>query len=133
MTDVVLDGKSLGTLSLARIGAGARATLSLDARARIQATADWYAARGRTADAPSPAQSSLAEKWTWLTGSPPAPGQDLVRSFIVGHCAGVGAPLPREVVRASMAARANVLATGATGCRPVCVDVLLAMLTADVV
>ena len=40
---------------------------------------------------------------------------NLVRS----HCAGVGAPLPREVVRGLMVIRANVVAKGHSGIRPV--------------
>jgi histidine ammonia-lyase len=40
---------------------------------------------------------------------------NLVRS----HCAGVGEPLPREVVRGLMVIRANVLAKGHSGIRPV--------------
>jgi histidine ammonia-lyase len=40
---------------------------------------------------------------------------NLVRS----HCAGVGEPLPREVVRGLMVIRANVLAKGLSGIRPV--------------
>src|SRR5258705_13565901 len=46
---------------------------------------------------------------------------NLVRS----HAAGVGAPLPAEVVRAMMALRANVLLRPTTGVRPVLVGSLL--------
>src|SRR5206468_7690496 len=50
--------------------------------------------------------------------------QNLVRS----HAAGVGAPLDREVVRTMLLLRAQVLATGHSGVRPVVVDTLCAML-----
>ena len=41
------------------------------------------------------------------------------------HAAGVGAALPREVVRAMLLLRANTLALGHSGCRPLLVDRLL--------
>ncbi|HVX88922.1 MAG TPA: histidine ammonia-lyase [Gemmatimonadales bacterium] len=54
---------------------------------------------------------------------------NLVRS----HAAGVGAPLPREVVRAMMALRANVLLRPTSGVRPALVDALLGVLGAGLV
>ena len=54
--------------------------------------------------------------------------ENLVRS----HAAGVGAPLPQDAVRAMMLLRANALAKGASGCRPLLVETLLAMLNAGV-
>jgi len=44
--------------------------------------------------------------------------QKLQRNVIRSHCAGVGEPLSREVVRAMMLIRANVLAKGFSGIRP---------------
>lgn len=49
---------------------------------------------------------------------------NLVRS----HAAGVGPPLPAADVRAMMLLRANTLARGHSGCRPVILERLLAML-----
>ena len=43
----------------------------------------------------------------------------------MSHAAGVGAPFPREVVRAMLLLRANTLALGHSGCRPLIVDRLL--------
>jgi histidine ammonia-lyase len=43
----------------------------------------------------------------------------------MSHAAGVGAALPREIVRAMLLLRANTLALGHSGCRPVVVDRLL--------
>jgi histidine ammonia-lyase len=54
--------------------------------------------------------------------------QNLVRS----HSAGVGAPLPREAVRAMMLLRASVLATGRSGARVVCCERLCELLAAGV-
>jgi histidine ammonia-lyase len=44
--------------------------------------------------------------------------EQLQRNVIRSHSAGVGDPLPREVVRAMMLIRANVLAKGLSGIRP---------------
>jgi histidine ammonia-lyase len=54
--------------------------------------------------------------------------QNLVRS----HSSGVGAPLPREAVRAMMLLRAAVLATGRSGARVVCCERLCQLLNAGV-
>ena len=54
---------------------------------------------------------------------------NLVRS----HAAGVGVPLPMDVVRAMMALRANVLLRPTSGVRPALVDALLAVLAAGLV
>src|SRR5687767_10696691 len=51
---------------------------------------------------------------------------NLVRS----HAAGVGRPLPERETRAMMLLRANVMAKGFSGARPVLVDTLLDMLNA---
>jgi histidine ammonia-lyase len=58
---------------------------------------------------------------------------ELQRNLILSHCAGVGEPFPREVVRAMMLLRANALAKGFSGIRPEVVDVLLRLLNDDVV
>ena len=49
---------------------------------------------------------------------PPADLERLQRNVIRSHCAGGGEPLGREVVRAMMLIRANVLAKGLSGIRP---------------
>jgi histidine ammonia-lyase len=56
----------------------------------------------------------------------------LQRNLILSHAAGVGPPLPDEVVRAMMVLRANALARGASGVRVETVESLLRMLAADV-
>jgi histidine ammonia-lyase len=48
----------------------------------------------------------------------------LQRNVIRSHAAGVGEPLPREVVRAMMLIRANVLAMGLSGIRPLIAEQL---------
>jgi histidine ammonia-lyase len=54
--------------------------------------------------------------------------RELQANLIRSHSAGVGPALPREEVRVILLLRANVLAAGCSGVRPVLVDRLLAML-----
>ncbi len=58
--------------------------------------------------------------------------ETLQRNVIRSHCVGVGDPLSREQVRAMMLIRANVLAKGFSGIRPVVAETLCALLNAGV-
>jgi histidine ammonia-lyase len=58
----------------------------------------------------------------------PADAQRLQENLLMSHAAGVGDPLPREVVRAMLLLRANTLALGHSGCRPLLVDRILEFL-----
>jgi histidine ammonia-lyase len=49
----------------------------------------------------------------------------LQENLLISHAAGVGEPLPREVVRAMLVLRANTLALGYSGARPVIAERLL--------
>jgi histidine ammonia-lyase len=62
------------------------------------------------------------------------PGQtaELQRNLVRSHAAGVGEPLPVEVVRAMLLLRANALAVGLSGVRLQIVELLVAMLNAEV-
>ncbi|HVS04328.1 MAG TPA: histidine ammonia-lyase [Thermoanaerobaculia bacterium] len=55
----------------------------------------------------------------------------LQERLLLSHAAGVGEPLPDEVVRAMLLLRANALAAGFSGIRPLVVERLLAFLAAD--
>lgn len=59
-----------------------------------------------------------------------APNQleDLQRNLVRSHACGIGEPLPESAVRAMLLLRANVLAKGNSGVRPVVVETLLEML-----
>lgn len=54
-------------------------------------------------------------------------------NLIRSHAAGVGDPLPRDVVRAAMLLRANVLLRPTSGVRPALVEALIALLNAGIV
>src|SRR5918992_3510283 len=62
------------------------------------------------------------------------PGQtaDLQRNLVRSHAAGVGEPLPDEVVRAMLVLRANALAVGVSGVRVELVEMLIEMLNGAV-
>lgn len=62
----------------------------------------------------------------------PEQTQAYQKYLIYSHTAGIGKPLPEEVVRASIATRINVLCNGLSGCRPVIVETLVAMLNKGV-
>jgi histidine ammonia-lyase len=54
--------------------------------------------------------------------------RELQANLIRSHAAGVGTPLPEDETRAILLLRANVLALGHSGVRPVVIDLLLEML-----
>lgn len=62
----------------------------------------------------------------------PGEASRLSRNVIMKCCAGVGPPLDAEVVRAMMAIRADTLARGTSGVRPLLAETYIAMLNAGV-
>jgi histidine ammonia-lyase len=58
----------------------------------------------------------------------PSQAGQLQENLLMSHAVGVGRPFPREVVRAMLLLRANTLALGHSGCRPVVVDRILELL-----
>jgi len=58
----------------------------------------------------------------------PADAGRLQENLLVSHAAGVGEPLPRDVVRAMLVLRVNTLALGYSGVRPLVVERLLEFL-----
>ena len=136
---VVLDGHSLTfdrVVAVAR--GGASVALSPAARERMGGSADWVAraAAGQLKDA----QGGDLQVYGVNTGYGslarvrigPDQIRDLSWNLVRSHAAGVGPSLPPTVVRAMMLLRANALAKGASGCRPVLVERLCDMLNAGV-
>jgi histidine ammonia-lyase len=121
---IALDGRGVTAADLHAVAHGATVRLDADARARMEAN---------VASMPE-GPSILEEKRHWLVGGFAAElsADELCKTFIIGHCAGVGELLPEAMVRATMAARANVLATATTGCRPEAAEILIAMLNQGV-
>jgi histidine ammonia-lyase len=59
--------------------------------------------------------------------------ETLQRNIVLSHAAGVGEPMPREVVRLMMALKLASLSRGASGVKLETVDLMLAMLHHDVI
>ncbi len=58
--------------------------------------------------------------------------KELQKNLIKSHASGVGDPLGEDVVRATMLLRANTLAKGYSGVRPVLLDTLISMINSGV-
>ena len=130
-TVIDLDGRSLRLEDVAAVGRlGARVRLAESARPRIEA--------GRAVVRRIVAESQPAYGITTGFGAlsdravPAADGRRLQATLLRSHAAGAGDPLPPEVVRAAMLLRANSLALGHSGVRPVLVETLLALLNAGI-
>jgi histidine ammonia-lyase len=115
-------------VAVARHGVPAR--LSAEARAAMEESA---AVLGRLADSEEPVYGvstgfgSLAGTWI-----PAERREELQRSLIRSHAAGMGPPVEREVVRAMMFLRVRSLAMGRSGARPLVADTMLALLAAGI-
>ena len=119
---VVLDGSQLSPQKLHEIAHGAKVALCHTARNKMEENSKHSGS------------SILLEKHLWLTGeSTEQSGPELIKRFILSHCAGVGDPLPRTMVRAAIAARINVLANAVTGSRPIAADKLIEMLNKNII
>jgi histidine ammonia-lyase len=131
MTTVVLDGTSL---TLDQIVAVARlfATVEVasDAVSRAQegrARVERALAEGNTIYGVNTGFGKLAN-----VRIPDVQIKDLQRNMIRSHAAGVGDPLPEDVVRAAMLLRANVLLRPTSGVRPIVVESLVELLNAGI-
>ena len=123
-----LDGNSLTigeTCAIAR-ARGAEVTLAPAALERMNASravVDRLAAGDEPIYAVNTGVGLLAD-----VRIPPGDLARLQRNVIRSHSAGVGEPLAREVVRAMMLIRANVLAKGFSGIRPLVAERICALL-----
>ena len=129
---MILDGHSL---AISDVCAEARASqagvfLAPSAVARMQASRD-IVDRLASGDTPIYAVNTGVGLLANVRISGPDLDQ-LQRNVIRSHAVGVGDPLPREVVRAMMLIRANVLAKGFSGIRPVVAERLCDMINRGV-
>ena len=125
-----LDGQSLTLADTAAVAAGASATLASSALPRIHQARQFVEqllARGEVAYGINTGFGKLSE-----VVIPHDELRTLQLNLVRSHACGVGEPLPEPVVRAMMLHRANVLAKGFSGCRPVIIETLLAMLNAGI-
>ena len=121
---IVLTGADLTIADVERVARrGATVTLDRDARGRMQEArqliedlvAEGAVVYGVTTGFGDLASVSIAS----------ADAARLQENLLMSHAAGVGPAFPREIVRAMLLLRANTLALGHSGCRPVLVDRLL--------
>src|SRR6478609_590901 len=128
---IVLTGADLSIADVEAV-ARHRAPVALEpaARGRMQESRDLIerlVARGEVVYGVTTGFGDLATQFV-----APADAARLQQNLLMSHAAGVGEPLPRELVRAMLLLRANTLALGHSGCRPLLVDRLLAFLALDV-
>ena len=128
---VVLTGAALTIADVEAVARhGAAATLDPDARARMDeayAVVEALVAEGAVAYGVTTGFGDLAS----VSIRPEDTGR-LQENLLMSHAAGVGPAFPVEVVRAMLLLRANTLALGHSGCRPLVVDRLLAFLASGV-
>jgi len=116
--------------ALARIAAGERVALGDGVRARCEASHRQLlalAASDRVVYGLNTGCGPLCERPV-----PAAARAEFQRNLVRSHATGFGAPHPRRIVRATVAARAFALAQGRSAVRPLVVETLVAMLNAGV-
>ncbi len=128
-----LDGRSLTVDDVVRVARDPRVHVALDPAARERLHASRRAveaaiAGGRTIYGINTGFGKLASVRVRADQL-----DQLQANLIRSHAAGVGDPLPADVVRGLMLLRANVLLRPTSGVRPELVDALVAMLNARVV
>jgi histidine ammonia-lyase len=124
---VLLDGNSL-TLEQVRevardfrsaaLGSGAK-----QAMMKSRALVDRWVAEGKPIYGINTGFGSLQDK-----AIPPDEVEQLQENILLSHAAGIGEPMPEEIVRAMMLLRANALAKGFSGIRVEVVERLLEMI-----
>jgi histidine ammonia-lyase len=102
-------------------------TDALDAMRTSRSIVDAIERDGRPVYGVSTGFGALAN-----TSIAPERRAELQRSLIRSHAAGIGAPMPREVVRAMILLRVRSLALGHSGVRPLVAEALVDLLNADV-
>jgi histidine ammonia-lyase len=129
--DVVLTGADLTIGDVEAVARHrARAVLDVHARARMveaNEVIETLVARGEVVYGVTTGFGDLA--------STTVPREDVARlqeNLLASHAAGIGDPFPREVVRAMLLLRANTLALGHSGCRPILVDRICELLEAGI-
>jgi histidine ammonia-lyase len=128
---IVLTGANLTIADVEAVARhGAQVELDGDARGRVQEARDVIerlVASGALVYGVTTGFGDLA-----TTFIAPADAARLQQNLLMSHAAGVGAAFPAEVVRAMLLLRANTLALGHSGCRPIVIDRLLEMLAAGI-
>jgi histidine ammonia-lyase len=124
------------TLTIAELVAVARgheklAALGDEVKARMQASHEWVVSaiegKGKIIYGVNTGFGSLSNKQISATEA-----RQLSRNLVLLCVCGVGKPLPEDIVRGIMLIRANMLAKGNSGVRPLVAQTLIDMLNAGV-
>ena len=122
-----LKGQQLTLEEIAAVARGAeQVSLAAEARARMAAarqTVERILAEGRVVYGVNTGFGKLSD---YVIA--PAELRELQLNLVRSHSCGVGRPLPEEETRALILLRANVLALGLSGARPLVAETLVAML-----
>jgi histidine ammonia-lyase len=127
---IELDGNSLSLAQTEAVADGDKVALSpqsLDRVHRSRSFVEDLVARNEVVYGINTGFGKLSE-----VTIPAEQLRELQVNLVRSHACGVGDPLPDAVVRAMMLHRANVLAKGYSGCRPIIIETLVAMLNAGV-
>ncbi len=131
MPPLPLTGRDLSLVDVVAVARDAREVgVADEARERMQAsraTIERLVAEGATVYGVTTGFGDLAD-----VRIDAAQTAELQRNLIRSHAAGVGEPLPEDVVRAMLLLRTNTLAIGLSGVRVDVADLLCAMLNAAV-
>ncbi len=129
--EVLLTGTALTIADVEAVARhGARVRLDDTARARMQRARDVIDELVADSQVVYGVTTGFGDLAT--TFIEPSQAARLQENLLMSHAAGVGRPFPTEIVRAMLLLRANTLAIGHSGCRPLIVDRLLAMLDAGI-
>jgi histidine ammonia-lyase len=131
MQTIILNGQALSLEEIEAVSiAGCPVGIDPEARARIaesRALIEKILAEGQTVYGVNTGFGKLSD-----VRIPSEKLAELQVNLVRSHAGGVGAPLSEPEVRAMLLLRANVLAKGFSGVRPVLVDLLIAMLNSEV-
>lgn len=128
---VLIDGKNLTLEQVEAVARGdARVALAPEARERMAARRQGIETRLAQGEVIYGVNTGFGRMADVVI--PPEKLAQLQLHLLRSHACGVGTPFPREVVRAMLLLRANVLATGYAGVRPEVVDKVLELVNAGV-
>jgi histidine ammonia-lyase len=131
MTNLELDGRPLSLPEIVAVSVDGRpvavAAHAYPGMAASRAVVEALLARGETAYGNNTGFGKLSD-----VRIEPGQLEDLQHNLVRSHSCGIGEPLPEDEVRAMLLLRANVLARGLSGVRPVVVETLATMLNARV-
>lgn len=128
---ILVSGSGLAPEDVARVaGGGEEAALAYGARAAMERSREVIE-RLAAGDAPVYAVNTGVGLLADTRVSPEEQAR-LQLNVVRSHACGVGDPLPRDVVRAMMLIRANTLALGLSGIRPIVAEKLIELLNRGV-